>query len=70
VAGIVLNAAGNILGSLAERHGQVAAQAHTMSLLGPGLRAAGLTCAGLAIAYSLRSTTLPWLRRRAAARQK
>ncbi len=40
MAGIVLSAAGQILGSLAEGHGRPTAQAHTMSLLGPGLRAA------------------------------
>ena len=51
MAGIVLSAAGQILGSLAEGHGRPTAQAHTMSLLGPGLRAAGITCTCLAVAY-------------------
>jgi hypothetical protein len=70
MAGLVLSAAAQILGSLAGGHGRPAAQAHTMSPLGSGVRAAGITCTCLAVAYHLRSVTLPWLRRRAAAREK
>jgi hypothetical protein len=66
-ASMVLNVTGLLLGSLAGQHDRPAAQAHTMSLVSTGLRAAGITCACIALLYILRSGALPWLRQRRAA---
>ena len=66
-AALIVNATGLLLGALGRQDGRAAGQAHTMSLVGGVLGNTGTACACIALLYLLRTSALPWLRRRRAA---